>query len=74
MAFQGTRGNNDQDITLSSIAKRDLNWWVKNVETAYNVSRWEPALTLTTDSSKTVLGCSLQHIATGGQWTPEQGS
>ena len=75
MALQSTRGNNDQHMTISSSVKLDLSWWVNNVETAYNVvSRWEPALTLTTDSSKTVWGCSLQHIATGGQWTPEQGS
>ena len=75
MAFQGTRGNYDQPVILPSIAKHDLHWWVNNVETAYNVvSQWEPALTMTTDASKTGLGCSLHEAPTGGQWTPEEAS
>ena len=75
MALQGTRGNYDQRMTLSSSVKHDLHWWVNNVETAYNVvSQWEPALTMTTDASKTGLGCSLHEAPTGGQWTPEEAS
>ena len=68
LTLQGARGNYDQHMTLSSSAKLDLNWWVNNVETAYNVvSHGEPALTMTTDASKTGWGCSLQDIPTGGQ-------
>ena len=73
MDVQGTRGNYDQRMTLSSSAKYDLHWWVNNVETAYNVvSHGEPALTMTTDASKTGLGCSLHEAPSGGQWTPEE--
>lgn len=54
LALQGARGNYDQHMTLSSGAKLDLNWWVNNVETAYNVvSHGAPALTMTTDASRT---------------------
>ena len=69
LTLQGARGNYDQHKTLSSSsAKLYLNWWVNNVETAYNVvSHGEPALTMTTDASKTGWGCSLQDIPTGGQ-------
>ena len=75
MALQGTRGNYDQSMTLSSSEKHDLNWWVNNVETAYNVvSHGEPALTMTTDASKTGWGCSLHEVPTGGHWTPEEAS
>ena len=75
MALQGTRGNYDQRMTLSSSAKHDLHWWVNNAETAYNVvSHGEPALTMTTDASKTGLRCSMHEAPTGGQWTPEEAS
>ena len=75
MVLQGTRGNYDQPMTLSSSAKHDLHWWVNNVETACNVvSHGEPALTMTTDASKTGLGCSLHEAPTGGQWTLEDAS
>ena len=57
VALQGTRGNYDQPMTLSSSAKHDFNWWVNNAETAYNVvSHGEPVLTMTTDASKTGWG------------------
>ena len=60
---------------MPSSAKRDLNWCVKNVETAYDVvSHGKSALTMTTDASKTGLGCSLQDRPTGSQWTPEEAS
>ena len=75
MALQGTRRNYDQPMTPSSSAQHDLNWWVNNVETAYNVvSHGEPVLTMTTDASKTGWGCSLHEVLTGGQWTPEEAS
>ena len=75
MALQDTRGNYDQPMTFSSIAKQDLHWWVNNVEAGYNVvSHGEPALTMTTDASKRGLGCFLHEAPTGGQWTPEEAS
>ena len=75
MVLQGTRGNYDQPMTLSSSAKHDLHWSVNNVETACNVvSHREPALTMTTDASKARWRCSLHEVPTGGQWTPEEAS
>ncbi|CAB4025002.1 Pre-mRNA-splicing factor cwc-26 [Paramuricea clavata] len=75
VALQVTRGNYDKAMVLPSSAKCDLNWWVDNVETAYNVvSNGESDLTMTTDASKTGWGCTLQDLPTGGQWTPEEAS
>ena len=62
-------------MTHSCSAKHDVHWWVNNVETVYNVvSHGEPALTMTTDPSKTGWGCSLHEAPTGGEWTAEEAS
>ena len=62
-------------MTLSSSEKHHLLLWVNNVETVYNVvSHGEPALTMTTDASKTGWGCPLLEAPTGCQWTPKEAS
>ena len=58
-ALKTSRGNFDAHMSLSMEASQELNWWVANVETTYNVvSHDRPQHTITTDlcfSSR--LGC-----------------
>lgn len=51
-ALKTSRGNFDAHMSLSMEASLELNWWIANVETTYNVvSHDRPQHTITTDAS-----------------------
>jgi hypothetical protein len=63
--------SNNKTMTLSDEAKHELSWWVSSIESVYNVvSHTQADTTITTDASKTGLGCSLAGTRTGGSWDP----
>ena len=50
-ALMKAKGNYDQKMTLSENAKRDLLWWIENIDHSYNmISRDSPNLIMFTDT------------------------
>jgi hypothetical protein len=57
-------------MTLSTLAKAELNWWIGNIANEQNyISRDPQTLQITTDASLSGWGAEYQGISTGGQWT-----
>ena len=53
LAIKDNNGNNEAFMSLSSDAKTELEWWIKNIENSFNViSHDPPSLTISTDASK----------------------
>ena len=51
-ALQINKGNFDKNMSLSLEAKTDLKWWVKELDTTYNlINHGDPQVTMTTDAS-----------------------
>lgn len=72
-ALKQCKGNYDTHMQLSSSAKKELEWWINNVERSNNlISRPEPHVTMSTDASKVGWGCAINNIKTGGLWTQEE--
>ena len=72
-ALRDNKGKFDNPTRISSAACTDLNWWIDNIQTAYNpLSHDTPKLTMTTDASKIGWGCNLESSPTGGCWTPTE--
>ena len=66
-------GNFEAKMVLSPAAKTDLQWWLDNVETAYNaVSHGNPDTIVTTDASKLGWGAVHGQQKTGGVWSPSE--
>ena len=65
--LQRTKGNFDASMSLSSPAKSELQWWIKNVVTAYNViNHPHPQHQITTDVFLTGWGAESAGVSTGG--------
>ena len=70
LALRHCKWNFDHLMKLSPPARQELEWWVKNIPTAYNViSHGQPNYTLTTDASHTGWGAVFQDKTTGGPWS-----
>ena len=64
------RGDYDKTMSLSSSAKDELKWWVKNVQTAYNlISHGSLNHVFYTDASSTGWGAVFEQLYTSGHWT-----
>ncbi len=75
LALKKAKGNFDATMSLSQEAKKELWWWVKNVETAYQtLSRKEPQHHITTDASLSGWGAECKGVSTGGTWTESEAS
>jgi hypothetical protein len=75
LALKKAKGNFDATMSLSQAAKKELWWWVKNVETAYQtLSRKEPQHHITTDASLSGWGAECKGVSTGGTWTESEAS
>ena len=67
LALKKAKGNFDATMLLSQAAKRELQWWVDNVEISYqNLSHEEPLHQITTDASLSRWGAECKGISTGG--------
>ena len=72
-ALKTSRGNFDAHMSLSMEASQELNCWIANVETTYNVvSHDRPQHTMTTDASLLGWGAVMNSISTGGNWTYDE--
>ena len=61
--------NFDKEVTLSSQAVEELEWWANKVSDSYNVlTRESPNHTLTTDASMEDWGAVFGTCSTGGLW------
>ena len=70
-ALKTSRGNFDAHISME--ASQELNCWIANVETTYNVvSHDRPQRTITTDASLLGWGAVMNSISTGGNWTYDE--
>ena len=54
-------------MSLSTDAKTDLQWWIKNIENSFNHD--PPSLTISTDASKIGWGGVFNDMTCGGHWT-----
>ena len=66
-ALKTSRGDFDAHVSLSMEASQELNWWIANVETTYNVvSHDRPQHTIPTIASLIGWGAVMDSIHTGG--------
>ena len=70
LALGKHKGNYEAQLTLSSSAKDELTWWIKNVDKAFNpISHGNPVIKLRTDASKKGWGVYLDGDTTQGLWS-----
>ena len=73
LALKQNFGNFDKPMTLSPQAKEELDWWIENIDSAYNViEQNDPSITITSDASKIGWGCACDQEKSGGVWLPEE--
>lgn len=57
-------------MVFSSKARKELDWWVRNVLKAYKpINHGNPDLVITTDASKVGWGALCNAVSSGGNWT-----
>lgn len=69
-------GGYSSTVTLSEGAKRDLEWWISNLDkmNGHPIHRDQPALIITTDASFFGWGAHCQGCRIGGPWSEEERS
>ncbi len=74
LALKQYNGDYEANMTLTQDAQRELQWWVDNTHTAYNViNRTPPEIVLFTDASKIGWGGVIEGQARAGDnWTPAE--
>ena len=71
--LRASKGNYSFKISLPLEAKRELQWWIDNVETATNpISRDPPQIFVQSDASLIGWGAVCDNVTTGGRWTAEE--
>ena len=61
-------------MKLSAAARKELQWWVENIDTAFKpVSPGKPKVTITTDASPIGWGAECGGVSTGGHWLASEG-
>ena len=64
------KDNFDAPMALSNHAKFELQWWIQNVENAYNVLHHpQPHQQITTDASLQEWGAESSGVSSGGNWS-----
>ena len=72
-ALQRARGDFDQKMSLSDLARADIQWWITNVRRSGRPLELEkPEMTLFTDASEEGWGAHVNERATGGRWSEEE--
>ncbi|CAB4025485.1 Transposon Tf2-6 poly, partial [Paramuricea clavata] len=73
LAVKDHKGNYDAPMALSPVARIELQWWVDNIDKAFNVINHEPpSITINTDESKIGWGGVLDGTTCGGHWSPQE--
>ncbi|XP_072030140.1 uncharacterized protein [Amphiura filiformis] len=74
-ALKANHGHFDRYMTISNKAKRELQWWIDNVDTAYScIYRPKPEVYLTSDASGQGWGGSDGTTHIGGRWNANEAS
>ena len=69
-ALKNACGNFNSKMTLSSEAKSDLKWWLKNIPTSITkIERLNPDFTMSSDASASGYGAVLNTHTFSGQWS-----
>ena len=72
-ALKLNHGHYDRHMTISKEAKRDLQWWIDHVDTAYSyICRSKPDVYLTSDASGKGWGASDGTTHIGGRWNADE--
>ena len=72
-AVKGNKGCYDSFMYLNEAAKQDVQWWLKNIDSADNdIYHENPSLSLTTDASKSGWGATHNSLRTGGTLSYEE--
>lgn len=73
LALKQNKGDYDAKMVLSSTARLELDWWIKNITSTYHViSHGQPSIQITTDASLLGWGAECAGVSTGGVWTLEE--
>lgn len=73
LALKANGGNYDKKCCLSDNARRELDWWIDNVEnSSFPVETSKPEVTLITDASGTGWGAVCEGVRTHGFWNPDE--
>ena len=73
VALNFNKGNFDASVKLSTAVRKELQWWVDNIDTAFKpVSPGKPEVTITTDAPIS-WGTECGGVSTGGQWSASEG-
>ena len=71
--LRASKGNYSFKISLPLEAKRELQWWIDNFETATNpISRDPPQIFVQSDASLIGWSAVCDNVTTGGRWTAEE--
>ena len=64
-------GSFEEKITLSNLAKGELDWWIQNIALSNGKSliTLNPDLVISSDASKKGWGAACRHKSTGGPWS-----
>ena len=74
LALKFNKGDFDASMKLSTAARKELQWWVENIDTALKpVSPGKPKVTITTDASPIGWGAECGGVCTGGHWSASEG-
>ncbi len=72
-ALKQNAGNFDAMMSLTPLARDELQWWIDSIDTAVNeIHRPDPQITIRTDASKQGWGCAVNDLTTGGLWTASE--
>ena len=72
-ALKEVKGNFDTTMSLSPSAVAELEWWVKNLPTAFHfIQAPVIACTISSDASLTGWGGAMNGLSTGGHWQPSE--
>lgn len=72
-ALKESKGNYKRNMTLSLEAKKDLAWWLANIDASYvDISIRNPDMELFCDASDSGWGGTIANQSTRGQWSEDE--
>ena len=72
-ALAKAKGDFDQKMMLSLVARQEIDWWIRNVgSSGRRVRQGKPDRVLFTDTSNEDWGAHVRELATGGRWLKEE--
>ena len=73
LALKHNKGDYEAKMVLSTAARLELDWWINNITSTYQViSHGLPSIQITTDASLRGWGAECEGVSTGGPWALEE--